>query len=290
MQQRSWPAPVGLAVLWGLSFLFLRGMVAGVGWALGALLISLVVAAAMAVVSYRGTGRLGLGGSPTQILVLGAAITAQNVGLCVALDQGGVALTAIVLGSVPLFATLTGQVWGIDRITAVGALGLGVGFLGLLLVVAFPAQGDTWAFIAGILAALIGSLAAAFGTRYASVRLGGRPQALASSSFLAALLTVPLVLIVGLRPGNVGTYLTLLLVGMVAALVGPLFGVRSSDGAPEQASVVKAGGTVVAMLAGVVVAGERLAGVQLLGMVLMIVGTLFVLDVLPTRLRVPWRD
>jgi drug/metabolite transporter (DMT)-like permease len=290
MQRRSWPIACGLATLWGLSFLFLHGLVGGFGWPLAALLVSLVVGLGVGVVAWVGSGGWSPGGSPNHLFVLAVAVAIQNIGLCLALDRLGVSLAAIVLAATPLFATLTGQVWGIDRITGAAAIGLVVGFVGLLLVVVFPAQGDSWAFIAGVLAGLISALAAAFSTRYSALRLGARPAASANANLLAALFTLPLVLIVGSPGGgNIGGYLTLVLLGLIAAAVGPLFGVRLPTGRPERASVVKTAGVVIATLIGVVALGERLSVAQVFGLLLMVIGTLLVLELLPGSVLARWR-
>ncbi len=290
MQRRSWPAALGLAALWGLSFLFLRELVDGFGWALAALLVCLVVALGVGVVEWSRAGRWTLGGSPDRVLVLALSICVQNVGLCLALDRLGVALAAIVLGATPLFATLTGQVWGVDRITGRAAIGLMVGLVGLVMVVVFPVHGDSWAFIAGMLAGLIGALAAAFSTRYSMLRLGGRPAASANANLAATVFTVPVVLFAGpAGAGSWGAYLTLALVGIIAAVIGPLFGVRREDGRPGRESVVKTVGVVIAAVIGMVVRGEQLSFAQFMGLLLMMAGTVLVLELVPNRVLARWR-
>jgi drug/metabolite transporter (DMT)-like permease len=280
----------GLAALWGLSFLFVHGLVDSFGWALAAALLPLIVAGALALVGRRANGRFTLGGSRMQVLTLGLAVAVQNVGLCLALSQLGVALTAVVLGAMPLFSTLTGQVWGLDRITGLTSVGLAAGFVGLLLVVAFPAQGDSWAFIAGCLAALLSALAAAFATRYAALRLGGSPAGMASGHVLAALITVPVVLFAGstVRAG-LGGFLTLGLVGLLAAGIGPLFGTEMPHGRPGRATALKTAGILVAVAAGIALVGERISGAQVFGMLLMMAGTLLVLELVPSPLFARWR-
>ncbi|MCA0294185.1 MAG: DMT family transporter [Actinobacteria bacterium] len=282
MQRRSWPIAVGLSALWGLSFLFLRGLVDGFGWPLASLLVCLCVGAGVGVVARLKNGRWSAGGPPGQLLVLAVSIAVQNGGLCLALDQLGVSVAAIVLGATPLFATVIGQAWGIDRITGRAAIGLVVGFVGLVLVVVFPLQGDSWASISGMFAGLVGALAAAFTMRYSALHLGSRPAASSTANLLAAVLTVPAVLLVGAPGhGSYGPYLTLLLLGLIAAAVGPLFGVRANDGRPAGESMVKTAGMVLAVLIGLVALGERLSAAQGLGLLLMVAGTVLVLELVP---------
>lgn len=282
MERRSWPIAVGLSALWGLSFLFLRGLVDAFGWPLASLLVCLCVAVSVGVVARFRNRRWSLGGPPGQLLVLAVSIAVQNGGLCLALDRLGVSVAAMLLGATPLFATVLGQLWGIDRLTERSTIGLVAGFVGLVLVVVFPLQGDSWASITGMLAGLIAALAAAFTGRYSAVQLGSRPAASATANLLAAVLTVPAVLMVSSSGhASFGPYLTLVLLGVIAAAVGPLFGVRSEDGRPARESLVKTAGMVLAAVIGVVALGEQLSAAQAIGLVFMVAGTALMLELVP---------
>jgi drug/metabolite transporter (DMT)-like permease len=290
MPQGSWPAHVGLSLLWGLIFLLVHDVVAGFGWAPAAALGSLAVAIATAAAARLSGRQLRMPERAGQLVLLGVAVTVQNLGVCLALDRLGLALTAIGLGAMPLFATLIGQVWGMDRITGTAAIGLAVGFVGLLLVVVFPVEGDSWAFISGILACLLAALAAAFATRYASVRLVGRPEALIGAHLIAAVAALPFALLLGTMGSRPAWgYVALVLLAVVLALAGPVLDVRlPAAGHAKRASRLKAAGVVVAALAGVALYGDPLSPGQVFGGLLLLGGAVLVLDLVPRRASVRW--
>lgn len=279
MPIRSWPAHAGLSLLWGLSITLVMAVVFGFGWATAAALTSLSGAAAIAVSMWLGGRRLVRPTNLRQVAILAGAIAVQNLGLCYAIAHVGVALTAIVLGSMPLFATLFGQIWGVNRITAAAAGGLATGFIGLILVVAFPAQGDSWAFLAGIFGALISAVAAGFAIRYSTLRLRGQPSVAVSAHLLAGLAILPFVLVAGGASGSAWGYVALVALAVVVTLVSPVLEFHLPDtGQGARAGMVKTAGMVVAVLAGVLFLGERLDFGQVLGMALLLVGAALVLE------------
>lgn len=282
MPHRRWPALVGLSLLWGLYFILANQIVAAFGWAPAAVLGSLGVALATAVASRIAGRRLTAPTKWGRLAVIGAAVTVQNVGMCLALDRLGVALTAIVMGAMPLFACLIGQVWGIDRITGGAAIGLGVGLVGLLLVVVFPTHGDSWAFISGTLACLLAALAAAFAGRYASERIPERTEGLIAAHLIAALAALPLAIAFGQPPGApVQGWLALAGFALMVGLAGPVLDVRLPEADLEdRANQVKTGGVLAAALIGTLLLGESLNFGQVLGMLLILAGSAIVLGLL----------
>lgn len=291
MPQGRWPAHVGLSLLCGLTFILAHDIVSGFGWAPAAALGSVAVAVALAVVARLSGRRLSMPTHAGRLVILGAAVTVQNLGVCLALDRLGLALTAIGLGAIPLFATLIGQVWGMDRITGVAAAGLAVGFVGLLLVVVFPSEGDSWAFISGMLACLLAALAAAFAARYAAVRFPGRPEAPISAHLMAALVALPLALTFGrMGSGSAWNYVALILFTVLVALGGPVLDVRlPAEGQATRSNRVKTAGVVVAALAGVLLYGDRLSVGEAFGALLLVAGAALVLDLLPRGASARWR-
>jgi drug/metabolite transporter (DMT)-like permease len=284
MSKGSWPLFAALSLLWALSFVLARAVVAGFGWAPAAALCSVGVAVATAVAAKLGGRRLSLPRNLGDLAVLGVAVAVQNLGLCLAVDRLGLALTAIMLGSMPLFSTLIGQVWGTDRITGLAASGLVVGFTGLFLVVLFPAEGDSWAFISGVLACLVGALAGAFATRWSTRRLSGRPEALIGGHLSAGIILLPVAVVVGTPAGAVTAwgYAGLVLFAVIIALVGPVLDVRlPEEGRVERSGRIKTVGMVAAMLAGVLAFGETLTPGQVVGLLLVLGGAALVLGLVP---------
>lgn len=289
MPQRNWPAYAGLALLWGFTLTMMRQVVGTVGWGPGAAATSLVVAVAIALFAVGRGRQLDWRLGWPRVLLLGVAVAVQNVGIAVAIDRAGIALTAVVLGAIPLFGSLFGQVWGLDRITFPAAAGLVTGFLGLLVVVGFPATGSSWGFISGTLAGLMAAIAAAFCVRYveANPRLTGRVEAASGAYFVAAVLTVP-VAIAFPGPGgaDVVAWLLVVVLGVLVAGAGYALDFVLAD-RTNAASVAraKAVGLVIAILIGVLLLGEALSVGQWLGGLLLVVGGALVLGLFPSRSR-----
>lgn len=287
MLQRNWPAYVGLALLWGLTLTLMRHVVGTVGWGAGVPATSLAVAVAIALFAVGRGRQLDWRLGWPRILLLGAAVAVQNVGIAVAIDRAGIALTAVALGAVPLFGSLFGQVWGLDRITFRVAAGLVTGFLGLLVVVGFPADGSSWGFISGMLAGLLAAIAAAYCLRYveASRKLAGRIEAASASYFVAGLLTVPLAFAFP-GPGGAGVipWLLVAVLGVLVAGAGHALDFVLADRTDtDSVARAKALGMVIAVLIGVLLFGEALSMGQWLGVVLLIVGGALVLGLFPSR-------
>ncbi len=287
MPHRSWPAHAALSLLWGLSITLVFGVVLGFGWTAAAALASFSAAAAIAASVRLNGRRLSRPARLGPMFLLAAAVAVQNLGLCFAIAHVGVAVSATVLGSMPLFATLFGQMWGVDRITAAAAAGLASGFIGLLLVVIFPSEGGSWAFLAGIFAALLSAVAAGFAIRYSTLRLRGQPGVAVGAHLIAGLAILPLTLLPdGSGTGSLWGYAALAAFVAVLALVAPVLDLHMPDaGEGARAGMVKTVGLLVAALAGVVFLGERLDFGQVLGMGLLLVGAVLVLELLPSRSR-----
>jgi drug/metabolite transporter (DMT)-like permease len=289
MPQGSWTAHAVLSLAWGLSFVFGLGVVGGFGWAAAAMLTSAVVALGIAVAARLGGHPLSVRPGLRRATVLGAWLAVQSLGMCLALSQLGLSLTAIVLGTTPLFASVIGQMWGVERITPTGVLGLVVGFLGLLLVVLFPAHGDGWDFIAGMLACLLSAFAAAFATRYADQRLPRRPGPVATAHVLAAAIAAPVALLSGGSwPTSPLGFASLVGLALVVTLAGPTLYARMADGTGVATAGVKTAGMVLAMLVGVVFLGEGLSFGQVVGMLFVLIGAGLVLGLVPTQSFARW--
>jgi drug/metabolite transporter (DMT)-like permease len=284
MQPSRSPAYVGLVLLWGVSFLLVKAVAAGFGWAPAVTLSCLLIGTTVAVLAV-------LTGSPLhfrlhwrKLLLLGAGLAIQLIGLTVAVDRLGIALAAAAVGTVPLFTTLIGQMWGLERITGRAAAGLVTGFVGIVLVLLFPAGGISWDFIAGMFAGVLSALAGAVSSRYAVARMSGSsPAELVSGAFLfAAALTVPLALVFP-GTGHAGPldWLGLLVLGVVLGGFGYSMerGLRDRTGAVFTSSA-RSWSTVVAVIIGTVFLHEVLSAGQVIGVLLLMSGCLLVLGLL----------
>jgi len=287
MQHRSSPAYVGLTLLWGISFVLVRAVVSGFGWAVAVSLSCLLIGATVAVLAVLKGGTLHFRFRWKRLLLLGGGVAVQLIGLAIAVDHLGTALAAAAVGTVPLFSAVIGQMWGLERITGAAAAGLVTGFIGIVVVLLFPAGGISWDFIVGMFAGLLSAIAGAMSSRYAAARLSSNGTAeLVSASFLVAgVLTAPLALLFP-GPGDAGllNWISLLLLGVVLGGVGYSMelGLRESSGAPF-ASSARSGATIVAVFLGFVFLRESLSVGQVVGVLLLIGGCGLVLGLLPSR-------
>ena len=200
-----------LSVVWGLSFLVLLRVVQAFGW-VGAVTFRALLAGGLLYVIATVTRRkldFGVGWRP--LTVVGATTVAgQLVGMSFATPRIGTAMAAIIVGTIPLFSMIIGQVWGLERITVRGWVGLGLGFAGIVLLVGFPAVPVTASFVVGCVGSLLAAVAAAYGSNYARHRLRGVGSwEVTTGAFLAGgLMTLPLLFVVPVpappRPVDIG--------------------------------------------------------------------------------------
>ncbi len=273
-----------LALTWGLSFLVVLKIVEAFGW-VGAVSFRALVAGVTLFVFARLSGwTLRFAGHARALAVVGATTVAgQLIGLSYATPRIGTAMAAIFVAGIPLFSLLIGRLWG-ERIAPSGALGLLLGFTGIVLLVGFPAVPVTPSFVVGCLASLFSALCAAFGSQYASRHLRhARPWEVTCGAFLVGgALTLPLLFAVPV-PGSptLGDYGLLLVAGcLMSALTYVLyFRLVSAIGATRAISVEFAV-TVVAVLIGALLLGEPLSTAQLAGALVIVCGCALVLGLL----------
>ena len=287
MPHRSSPAYVGLTVLWGLSFLLVRAVVDGFGWATAVSLSCLLIGLTVAVLAVLKGATLRYRLRWKRLLLLGMGIAVQLMGLAISVAHLGTALAAAAVGTVPLFAAVIGQMLGLERITARAAAGLVSGFIGIVLVVLHPAGGISWDFLIGMFAGLVSAIAGAMTSRYAVARLPscGTAELVSAGFVVAGVLTAPLALLFP-GPGTVTIlhWLGLLLLGVVIGGVGYSMelGLRESSGSLFATSA-RSGATIVAVVLGIVFLSESISFGQLVGILLLIGGCVLVLGLVPSR-------
>jgi drug/metabolite transporter (DMT)-like permease len=288
VQRRDLVDYATLSVVWGVSFIVLLRVVQAFGW-IGAVTFRALIAGAVLVALAAATRRrldFRVGWVP--FAVVGATTVAgQLVGMSFATPRIGTAMAAIFVGTIPLFTMVIGRVWGLERITSAGLVGLALGFGGIVLLVGFPAVPVTGAFLLGCLGSLLGSVSAAFGTNYARARLRavGSWEVAAASFLFGGLMTLPLLLLVPVPTvPRVVDYGYLLLLGAVmSALAYVLYFRLVADLGATRAISVEFVVTAIAVLLGALVLDERLSAVQLVGAVVIVGGCALVLGLVPRR-------
>jgi drug/metabolite transporter (DMT)-like permease len=277
-----------LAVTWGFSFLVMLKVVHAFGWVGAVSIRALLASAVLFLIALATRRRLSFAAGWHRFAIVGATTVAgQLVGLSFATPLIGTAMTAICVASIPLFSMVIGRMWGTERMSGRSAVGLLLGFGGIVLLVGFPAVPVTAAFAFGCAAALASAFCAAFGSNYAnrSLRYAGPFEVTIGSFFTGGLMTLPLFLVAPVPgvPAPVDYLYMLVLGGLMSALTYvTYFWLLGRIGATRTISVEFVV-TVVAVLVGAGLLGEPLTAIQLVGAGVIIAGCALVLGIVPNR-------
>ena len=279
-----------LAVIWGLSFVLVLKVVHAFGW-VGAVTFRALVASGVLVLIAVTTRRPLVFGHWRPLVLVGATTVAgQLIGLSIATPLIGTAMAAIFVGTIPLFSMVIGHVWGIERITRWGRLGLGLGFLGVVLLVGFPAVPVTGGFVLGCACSVFASISAAFGSNYARRHLQavGSWEQTIGAFLVGGVLMLPMLAVVPVpgRPAPVDYAYLVLLAVMCSAVAYVLYFRLVAEAGATVAISVEFLVTVIAVFVGAALLGERLSPVQLAGGAVIIGGCALVLGLIPGRDRV----
>lgn len=272
-----------LSLIWGLSFLFTLRVSRSMGM-VGAVSFRALVAAATIVLAAPLAGRrLNLRGNVPAFLVVGATtVVGQLAPLSYSTRAIGTAMSAILVGTIPLFSMLLAYRAGSEPLTVRRVGGVLLAIAGLVLLVGFPAVAMTPRFLAGCLLAVFGSFCAAFGSNYAVTHLRALdPLSLAAGSFLAGgLLGLPLWLIEPIRawPSLMDLANLVVLGSVIGALAYVMFFWLLGAIGPTRATSVEFIVNVNGALIGVWFLGEHLSPLQLLGAIAVLAGCAIVLE------------
>jgi drug/metabolite transporter (DMT)-like permease len=289
VHRRQLAAYIALALIWGFSFVLVLKVVEAFGWVGAVTFRALTAAAVLTAIAAATRRRLVFGRRGPFVAVGATTVAGQLVGLSVAAPRIGTAMTAIFVGSIPLFSMVVGHLWGIEAMTARSRVGLLLGFAGIVLLVGFPAVPVTPRFVVGCAAGFGAAVSAAWGSNYARRHLGavGSWEQTIGAFLVGGLLTLPLLLVIGVprppSPLDYG-YLTLL-AAMCSALAYVLYFRLVAELGATIAISVEFLVTVVAVLVGAVLLGERLSAVQIVGGLVIVVGCALVVGLVPAQPR-----
>jgi drug/metabolite transporter (DMT)-like permease len=267
-----------LALLWGSAYLFIRSAVPEFG---PVPLIALRLGISALVLAPLLVGRGGLralrrGARP--LLVQGVAFSAVPfVLLAWASLSMSAGLTAILNATSPLFAAIVAHLWLAERIGRWRALGLAIGFAGVLVLVwggvDFAPGGTGWALVAMLVASFLWGV----GGHYTRLRLAGASPVAISVGTLAvsALVLAPFAVATWPdTPPSTRAWVEVLVLGVASSGLGFLLYYRlvRNIGAVRATSVTFLN-PPVAMVAGALYLGEAVTLQMLAGTAVILAGT-----------------
>jgi drug/metabolite transporter (DMT)-like permease len=186
MTRRDLLAFVMLGAIWGASFLFMRVSVPEFG-AVALIECRVVIGAVFLTIALALRGGLptlrGLGAALTLVGAINTAIPFSLFAFAtISLTAG---FSSVLNATVPLFSAALAMLWFRERLTPAQLGGLGVGFLGVVILVwsKLGVPGDLRAVAAGLSASVLYAMAA----HYSKRRFAGvAPLSIAAGSLIAA--------------------------------------------------------------------------------------------------------
>jgi len=286
MRQQDWFRLIGLAAIWGMSFLFLRILVPKLGPIWTAELRTLLAGLALLCVCIAVRQPLQLFSRWKEYLVVGLLNSAAPFALfAYAALTLPAAYLAILNATAPLFGTIFGAVLLKERPGALNLLGLVIGGIGVGLVVGLGslelAPKVVLAICAGLLAAMCYGLNGAYAKRHLT---GAGPLAIScASQLLGAAMLLPLLPLVPVRapasqiytPQIIGSVLGIAI--LCSAIAYIIYYRLIKDIGPARALSVTFLIPVFATLWAWIILGETVRMQSLIGGAVVLLGTLLVL-------------
>ncbi len=268
MQRRDLLDLLFLGAIWGAAFLFIRIAVPEFG-PVALVEVRVVIAAGVLLALVALRGQLGeLRGRWVPLTIIGTLNTAVPFALFAYATQTVPAGFAAVLNSTtPLFGALLGGAFFGERLGFTKTLGLGIGFVGVVVLVA-----RDLALVGGppaIGAALTGALLYAISAHLTRRLLGGVPSLVIAAGSLVAsvvLLAAPAVWLWPATMPSAGAWMSTLALALMATALGYVlyFRLLESAGATKAISVTYLI-PLFGMVWGAAFLGERITGPMVLG-------------------------
>jgi drug/metabolite transporter (DMT)-like permease len=267
-----------LALLWGSAYLFIRSAVPEFG-PVPLIALRLGISALVLAPLLAGRGGLrALRGAARPLLVQGIAFSAVPfVLLAWASLSMSAGLTAILNATSPLFAAIVAHLWLAERIGRWRALGLAIGFAGVLVLVwggvDFAPGGTGWALVAMLVASALWGV----GGHWTRLHLSGTSPVAISVGTLAVstLVLAPFAVATWpAEPPSTRAWIEVAALGVVSSGLGFLLYYRlvRNIGAVRATSVTFLN-PPVAMIAGAVYLGEAVTLQMLAGTAVILAGT-----------------
>jgi drug/metabolite transporter (DMT)-like permease len=281
MSARAWTAFAAVATLWGIPYLFIKIAVDdGVPPIFLAWARVLMGAIVLLVLSHRaGVLAPALARPRLRWLALYAVVEIVFPFPLIGLGEKHVpsSLAAILIAAVPMIVALLALRFDhAERATGRRAVGLGIGFAGVVALVGLDVSGSTGELL-GALAILLAAVGYAAGPMLINQQLGGLdPRALmaVALSIAAAVLTIPALAAPPADMPSADALLSIVVLGLfctAAAFV--FFGALVIEVGPGRASVITYISPVVAVALGVAVLDERPGAGAVAGLLLILAGS-----------------
>jgi drug/metabolite transporter (DMT)-like permease len=284
MSRRAWTAFAAASVIWGVPYLFIRIAVRDgvtppvVAWArvtLGALVLLALAWRAGTLPTLRGRWRWLLALAVAEISIPFPLIAFGE-------EHVSSSLAAILISAVPLIgAVLAMRFDHSERPTSVRAVGLAVGFGGVVALVGIDVAGDSSELI-GTAAILVAALGYAIGPMLIKHRLGDldvRAAMGASLALASCLLAVPALLDPPRTVPSAGAIGSLIVLGLLCTAAGfVVFVTLIREAGPSRATVITYVNPIVAVALGVTLLGERPGSGAIAGLLLILAGSWLATD------------
>jgi drug/metabolite transporter (DMT)-like permease len=282
MSRRAWFAFAAMSVLWGCSYLLIRIAVRGgmpaadVAWTRVGIAAVILLA-----LSWR-AGLLGTVSGRWRWLIVYAVAEIAIPFPLIAAGEVHVAssLAAILIAAVPLIgAVLAMRFDQAERPTRVRAIGLWIGFLGVIALVGVDIAGRGSELL-GAGAILIAAVGYAIGPMIVKHRLGGLdPRVMMGASLgVALIILTPFAAADGWAgissAPTIGAWASVAALGVFCtALAFVVFAVLIREAGTSRATVITYVNPVVAVVLGVTLEGERPGGGAIAGLLLILAGS-----------------
>ncbi len=279
MSQRAWWAFAVMSVTWGASYLLIKiGLDGGIP-ALDVAWLRVAVAAVILMVLAWRAGTL-----PTLAgrwrWVVGYAVAEISIPFpLIALGEVHIAssLAAIIIAAVPLIVTVLSLRFDpSERPTPMRALGLAIGFVGVVALVGIDVAGSS-AEVLAALAVLVGAIGYAIGPMLVKLGMDGIDSraAMGASLVIAAVILTPFAALdLPHRTPTVGALAAVAALGIFCtAMAFVVYTVLVREAGTGRATIITYINPLVAVVLGVTLLGERPGPGALAGLVLILAGS-----------------
>jgi polar amino acid transport system substrate-binding protein len=281
MSARAWTAFAAVATLWGIPYLFIKIAVDdGVPPIFLAWVRVLMAAIVLLVLSHRaGVLAPALTRPRLRWLAIYAVVEIVVPFPLIAAGEKHVpsSLAAILVAAVPMIVALLALRFDhAERATGQRAIGLAIGFAGVIALVGLDVSGSGEELL-GALAILLAAVGYAAGPMLLNQQLGGLdPRALmaVALSIAAVVLTIPALAAPPTTMPSAGALVSIVVLGLfctAAAFV--LFGALIAEVGPGRATVITYVSPIVAVALGVAVLDERPGAGAVAGLLLILAGS-----------------